>query len=69
MSTSPSKRFGLKRSNEIRNLTEFSMEEIKEIKLTEEESANITVTKNQKSGGIKEKNDISCEKKSEVVSG
>lgn len=38
MSTSPAKKFGFKRATELRNVSEFSQEEIESIKLTKCES-------------------------------
>ena len=41
MSTSPAKKFGLKRASELRNIAEFSKEEMDSIKLTKCESNNL----------------------------
>lgn len=48
MSTSPAKKFGLKRASELRNVAEFSKEEMESIKLTKCESSNL---ENQNSEG------------------
>lgn len=40
MSTSPSKKFGLKRATELRNIAEFTKEEMENIQLTKCESNN-----------------------------
>lgn len=73
MSTSPSKRFGLKRSNEIRNISEFTKEEINEIKLTkcdENEYNNNSQKENNKEINTAEStlNDIPTNTKNEVLS-
>ncbi len=67
MSTSPSKKFGLKRASEFRNASQLSNDEISEIKLTNCES---TPNNENQGENISENNikDIPIKNKDEVFS-